>query len=334
MKAPKAPAPPDPRVVAEAQTQSNKETATANAYLNRINQTNPFGSTTYTVDGTNPDGTPKFSESTAFSQPVQGLFDSYMGMTQGMADIGSGQLQGLQQQYSQPFNLDTEAENRIVALQRARLDPQMAQQDEALRNRLTNQGIREGTEAWDRALTRQGQISNDAYNSMYLGARQQGVNEALTQRQLPLNEFNAMRTGSQVGMPQFSNVPGVQQANTNVAGIYSDNYNQQMQAFNAQNSQNNAFMGGLFGLGGSILTAPMTGGGSLIGSMFGASDIRLKKNIVRIGALPSGLPTYEWTYIWGGPRVRGVMAHEARELFPGAVAEFGGFLAVDYGKVR
>jgi hypothetical protein len=321
MKAPKAPAPPDPRVVAEAQTQSNKETATANAYLNRINQTNPFGSTTYTVDGTNPDGTPKFSESTAFSQPVQGLFDSYMGMTQGMADIGSGQLQGLQQQYSQPFNLDTEAENRIVALQRARLDPQMAQQDEALRNRLTNQGIREGTEAWDRALTRQGQISNDAYNSMYLGARQQGVNEALTQRQLPLNEFNAMRTGSQVGMPQFSNVPQVNQANTDIAGITQAGYQNQMAQWNAQNSQNNAFMGGLFQMGAAL---PL---------MFAPSDVRLKTDIERIGALPSGLPVYAYDYIWGGPRQVGVMAHEARELFPDAVAEFGGFLAVDYSRI-
>jgi hypothetical protein len=320
VKAPKPPPAPDPRVVAEAQTKSNKETAVANAYLNRINQTNPFGSTQYSVDGTNPDGTPKFSESTTFSQPVQGLFDSYMGMTQGMADIGTGQLQGLQQQYAKPFDLNTEAENRIVALQRARLDPQMAQQDEALRNRLTNQGIREGTEAWDRALTRQGQISNDAYNSMYLGARQQGVNEALTQRQLPLNEFNAMRTGSQVGMPQFSNVPGVQQANTDIAGITQAGYQNQMAQYNAQNSQNNAFMGGLFQMGAAALPLAF-------------SDIRLKRDIERIGALPSGLPVYAYRYLWSDEPQVGVMAHEARELFPDAVAEFGGYLAVDYGRI-
>lgn len=315
------PPPPDPEKVAAAQTASNKETAVANAYLNRIDQTSPFGNVNYQVTGTNPDGTPRFSQSTQFSAPIQGLFDNYIGMTQGMGDIGQQQLSGLQQQYSQPFNLNTEAENKIAALQASRLDPSLQQQDEALRTRLTNQGIREGTEAWDRALTRQGQIANDARNSMWLSARQQGVNEALTQRQLPLNEFNAMRSGSQVGMPQFTGVPQTQQANTNVAGIYSDNYNQQMQGWQAEQAQGNAFMGGLFGLGGTL-------GGAWL-----RSDARLKRDIERIGALPSGLPVYRYRYLWSDEPQVGVMAQEARELFPDAVREFGGFLAVDYSRI-
>lgn len=315
------PPPPDPKVVAEAQTKSNKETAVANAYLNRVDQTNPFGSSSYQVTGTNPDGTPKFSQSTQFSQPVQGLFDSYMGMTQGMADVGTGQLQGLQQQYSQPFDLNTESENKIVAMQSARLNPELQRQDEGLRNKLSNQGIMEGTEAFDRAMERQGRTANDARNSMWLGARQQGVNEALMQRQLPLNEFNALRTGAQVSSPQFAGVPQTQQAGTNVAGIYSDNYNQQMQGYNIEQQSNNAFMGALGGVAG------MAAGGWM------KSDIRLKRDIERTGSLPSGLPTYEWQYIWGGPRERGVMAHEARELFPDAVREFDGFLSVDYSRI-
>jgi hypothetical protein len=314
-----APAPPDPKVVAEAQTKSNKETAIANAYLNRVDQTSPFGTSTYQVVGTNPDGTPKFSQSTQFSQPVQGLFDNYIGMTQGMGDIGQQQLAGLQQQYSQPFSLDTETENRISALRSARLDPELQRQDEALRNKLTNQGIREGTEAWDRALERQGRMATDSRNQLWLDARQQGAQEALIQRQLPLNEFNAMRTGSQVGMPQFTGVPQTQQANTDVAGITQNAYNQQMQAWNAQNSQNNAFMGGLFGLGGAALSA--------------FSDARLKRDVERIGSLPSGLPVYNYRYLWSNAPQVGVMAHEARKLFPDAVSEMGGFLAVDYGKV-
>jgi hypothetical protein len=262
------PPPPDPRVVAEAQTKSNKETAVANAYLNRIDQTGPTGSSTYQVVGTNPDGTPKFAQSTQFSAPVQGLFDSSMAMNKGIADTGVQQIAGIQQQYAKPLDLNTEVENKIAQFQSARLDPSLQQQDEALRNRLTNQGFREGTEGWDRAMTRQGQIANDARNSMWLGARQQGVNEAMLQRQQPLAEFNAIRTGAMPQTPQFAGVPQTQQANTNIAGIYSDNYNQQMQAYKAEQESSNAFMGGLFGLGGSLLTAPMTGGGSLFGSFF------------------------------------------------------------------
>ena len=321
MNSPSPPKPPDPRVVAEAQTKSNKETAVANAYLNRIDQTGPTGTSSYEVVGTNPDGTPKFAQTTAFSAPVQGLFDSSMAMNKGIADTGVQQIAGIQQQYAKPLDLNTEVENKIAQFQSARLDPSLQQQDEALRNRLTNQGFREGTEGWDRAMTRQGQIANDARNSMWLGARQQGVNEALMQRTQPLAEFNAIRTGAMPQMPTFMGVPQTQQAGTNIAGIYSDNYNQQMAAYNAQQASDNAFMGGLMGLGGTL------------GAAWLRSDRRLKRDIQRIGSLASGLPLYAYRYLWSDAPQIGVMAQEARELFPDAVREFDGFLAVDYSRI-
>jgi hypothetical protein len=321
MNSPSPPKPPDPRVVAEAQTKSNKETAVANAYLNRIDQTGPTGTSSYEVVGTNPDGTPKFAQTTAFSAPVQGLFDSSMAMNKGIADTGVQQIAGIQQQYAKPLDLNTEVENKIAQFQSARLDPSLQQQDEALRNRLTNQGFREGTEGWDRAMIRQGQIANDARNSMWLGARQQGVNEALMQRTQPLAEFNAIRTGAMPQMPTFTGVPQTQQAGTNIAGIYSDNYNQQMAAYNAQQASDNAFMGGLMGLGGTL------------GAAWLRSDRRLKRDIQRIGSLASGLPLYAYRYLWSDAPQIGVMAQEARELFPDAVREFDGFLAVDYSRI-
>jgi hypothetical protein len=263
-----APAPPDPKVVAAEQTKSNKETAIANAYLNRVDQTTPFGTSTYQVTGTNPDGTPKFSQSTQFSAPVQGLFDSNMAMSKGLADTGVSQLQELQRQYATPFSLDTATEERIVDLQNKRLDPELARREDSLRTRLTNQGFREGTEGWDRALERERRFGDEAKTKFWLDARNQGVNEAITQRTLPLQEFNAIRTGTQVNLPTFASVPQASQANTNVAGIYDSNYQQQLNAWNMNNQSNNAFMGGLFGLGGSLLAAPMTGGGSVFGSLF------------------------------------------------------------------
>lgn len=268
MDSPDIPAPPDPAKTAAAQTASNKETAVANANLNRVDQYTPFGSSTYKITGTNPDGTPKYEQTTAFSAPVQGLFDANIGMSQGLANIGQGQLAGLQQQYANPLNLNTEVENKIAQFQAARLDPELARQDDALRNRLTNQGIREGTEAWDRALERQGRMATDSRNQMWLSARQQGVNEALTQRNQPLMEFNSIRTGTAPNMPTFTNVPGVNMANTDVAGIYGQNYNQQLAAAQMQNSANNAFMGGLFGLGGGLLNMGVPGGGTIGGSLF------------------------------------------------------------------
>lgn len=64
------------------------------------------------------------------------------------------------------------------------------------------------------------------------------------------------------------------------------------------------------------------------------SDIRLKTDIVRLGALPSGLPVYSYKYLWSSETFVGVLAQEARLMFPDAVKEIEGFLAVDYSKIK
>ncbi len=64
------------------------------------------------------------------------------------------------------------------------------------------------------------------------------------------------------------------------------------------------------------------------------SDVRLKRNVTRIGALPSGLPTYLFQYNWSDQPHHGVLAHEAAAVFPAAVSEdITGFLVVDYSKI-
>lgn len=61
------------------------------------------------------------------------------------------------------------------------------------------------------------------------------------------------------------------------------------------------------------------------------SDIRLKRDINEIGALPSGLPVYSFRYLWSDDLYQGVMAHEAAEIFPDSVSYTGdGFAMVDY----
>jgi hypothetical protein len=71
-----------------------------------------------------------------------------------------------------------------------------------------------------------------------------------------------------------------------------------------------------------------------------ASDARLKTNIRQIDTLDSGLPWYAWDWkefaldIVGNQPSEGVMAHEARKLFPAAVVEVDGWLRVDYGSIH
>lgn len=323
MDAPDPPKAPDPVQTAQAQTESNRETAITNAYLNRINQTSPFGSVSYQVEGTNPDGSPRFSQTTSLSAPVQGLFDNYMGLQNRLGGVAQGQIGQLENQLAQPFDLSTAAGDKMFELQRARLDPMFNQREDSLRTNLLNRGIREGTEAWDRSMSNFGQQRNDAYNQMALTGDQWATQKAMMERSAPLNEFNALLRGQQVGMPQFQGVPGVQQAGTDIAGITNAAFNNQMASYNAQNAQNNAFMGGLFSMGAAALPLlPFP------------SDYRLKTDIVATGEIgPKGLPVVEWTYVWGGPRYRGYIAQDVLQTHPEAVHEIGGYLALDYARI-
>ena len=71
------------------------------------------------------------------------------------------------------------------------------------------------------------------------------------------------------------------------------------------------------------------------GAYGGASDIRLKENIVKVGNSPSGINIYEWNYKSApDSRYRGVMAHEILEVHPEAVAlEPDGYMSVYYDKI-
>ena len=71
------------------------------------------------------------------------------------------------------------------------------------------------------------------------------------------------------------------------------------------------------------------GGGG--GGGGGWSDRRLKRDIVRWGASPSGLPVYAFQYVWGGPRYLGVMAQDLLTLRPDAVhLDVSGYYWIDY----
>ena len=72
------------------------------------------------------------------------------------------------------------------------------------------------------------------------------------------------------------------------------------------------------------------------------SDKRLKKNITKMGQLKSGLNIYKWEWIDGAKELGadmnhtlGVIAQEAKELFPNAVVKMdNGYYAVKYNELR
>jgi hypothetical protein len=98
------------------------------------------------------------------------------------------------------------------------------------------------------ALQQQGFNNNAA-------ATQQGFNNQvmLTNQNQPINAITALMSGSQVQQPNFMQTPQTQIPTTDYANIVNQSYQDQLAAYNAQVQQQSSTMGGLFGLGGSVL---------------------------------------------------------------------------------
>ena len=78
-----APAAPDPWETAQAQSQWNNTTAQTQQALNMVDQTTPWGSSTYTQNGTQtiigadgkPISVPRYSQTTTLSPEQQAIFE-------------------------------------------------------------------------------------------------------------------------------------------------------------------------------------------------------------------------------------------------------------------
>jgi hypothetical protein len=254
VKAPAPPPAPDPVKTAQAQTDSNVKTSTTQQQLNMVNQTNPYGSQTYANDGTWADGTPKFSMNTTFSPQEQAKQDQQWQFDNLTNQLGINQTKKLTGILDTPFKLDNAAtEGRLMELGRSRLDPLLDRRRAAEDTRLQNAGAMPGTEAYTRAMEAVTNGENDAYNQLLLTGRGQANTELMAERNQPINEITALMSGGQVNQPQFGNTPQTSVANTDVAGITQQGYDNSLIPWKQQNAQNQALMSGLFSLGGSAL---------------------------------------------------------------------------------
>lgn len=240
---------PDPAAAAEAQAKSNKETAVTQQVLNMTDQVTPDYTLKYTRNGDTSVGgqqVPRFLATTTLSPANQQIYNTQQGTKQNLATIGNEQSAAVRNILNTPFDFNGASESKYEQMLRSRLDPLWDERAGQFEQDAVNRGIRPGSAAYS-ALSRDfGQQRNDAYNSMYVQGKGLFDQEALTERNQPLNEISALMSGSQIAQPNFINTPQTQVAGTNVAGMMYD-------SANMQNQQQAAAMGGLFGLGGSLL---------------------------------------------------------------------------------
>jgi hypothetical protein len=241
MGSPKAPpAAPDPTQTINAATAANKASAITNFQLNAVDKTNPFGSQTYTQNGTWDDGTPRYSQNTTLSPELASI-------------------------YGKPFDLNGSINTQLSDQATKLLDPIWKQREAAQATSLANQGIGVGSEAYTNSMRDFADQRDRAYTSAALAGRSQAEQEALAQRNQPISEYNAVSYGQ---------TPQVNVAPTDVAGITQQGYQNSLVPWQAQTQYNQALMGGLFGLGGAALGG-IAGGpmgaalGAKAGSAFG-----------------------------------------------------------------
>jgi hypothetical protein len=336
--APSAPAAPDYRAAAQETSAGNLEAARAATAANRVNQITPYGRLEYSVTGQDPYGNPTWTATQSLSPAQQQLLDYQNQASLGLGQLANKGLGYVENMLQTPFNtsaLPSTGFNPSQTYQEAymqRLAPQIQQGQERLQQRLANQGIDIGSEAYDRAMMQQAQRENDllaAATTQGFGVGQQARQTALQEqaylRNEPLNTLSAVRTGAQVQGPQFVN--SATQATTagpDILGAAQMGYNAQMGDFNAKQAAQANLNQGLFSLGGAALM----------------SDIRAKENIKAIGVMDNGLTLYSFEYkdevkshpLAGDGIHVGVMAQEVEQVFPYAVKTLDdGYKVVDYG---
>lgn len=332
---PSPPAAPDPNATGAAQTASNQATALYQWGLNNPNYNTPLGSLNYSINNSDPNN-PRTSANVTLSPEQQQLYDQQAQQSIGLSNLAS-QLQGrvgdtLNNPLPTSADFNTMAQQASDAYynqQKQYLDPQFQQQQDALAARNANMGITMGSEAGNKDELNFANQRQQAYSDARQSAILNGVNNAqqlfslnAAARNQPLNEFNALRSQSQVQMPQFNGTQPTTVAPTNTAQIAQQAYQNSLNPYNAQIASNNQTTQGLFGLGGSALSALMW------------SDIRLKENIHYLGH-ENGHEIYSFNYIFDPKKLpwRGVMAQRVMETKPDAVVSDGEYYRVDYSKL-
>lgn len=342
-----APKAPDPVALANAQAAANVRTAQEQARLAKeaaieqqrmamSGQVTPFGSLQYVTDPTSPSGYRAIQQ---LSPEQQALLGQGQDLQAQYGNLAGTQLGRVEDVMSSPFDLTAARGREISDVQQTFLDPQWNQRKQEMEADLLNRGIRPGSEAYDNMMRDFGSQRDSAYDRMFLDAWSMANDAALKERNIPISDLNSLGIGA---FPQgiepmgFGNTPSPNVAAPGVAP--TDIITPTMQAYQAQLNASNSQMGGLFGLGSSLLGGwAQSGFPGVSAGLAMLSDRRLKTEIKRIGDDPRGWGVYLFTYLMDGMRELGTqigfMADEVEKKRPEVVItdERTGFKAVDYG---
>lgn len=395
-----APPPPDYTGAAREQAAASRELTDVQNWANRPTQNTPWGSTSWSAQAaTDPaSGKPitQWTQNTTINPELQAALNDQLAIQSGKSDLAQGFMGRVSNEYSNPFDwnnlpqmqsaggpgrlqsgfnfgsdipqIDSGFRDQVAGQLMEKMQPVHDYQTRGMETKLANQGLRAGSEAYNRAMGQLGQQqAAERYNAldasgneaqrlfgMQMQTAQQGYNQnlgaaqfgnqAATQQQA-LNQQAAQFQNQlrQQAIAEQAQRRGMSLNEMNallsgqqVAMPQMPNFNQAQrsetpQILNAVGQQYDAQLG--------AYNAQQAGANALLGAgaQLGAaampfmfSDRRLKSDIKRVGTHAIGVGIYEYTMM-GMPQ-RGVIAQEVQAVRPDLVKRHAnGFLMVNYG---
>jgi len=331
--------------VAREEGALNQDLLRQQTTANRPDQETPWGTTIWEDLGND-----QWKQTVGINPDAQRALEAGESLQAGRSELAGDLFGTAREDLSQPIGWDAmeanevstgadarqSAEDAIYGRATSRLDPVFEQKREQMENRLWNQGLRPGDEAYDTAMGNLGRQETDAYqtamNESIMGGgaeasrtfgldmsrRQQALAEQLKRRGQSLSEINALQSGQGVQMPDFGNFSQQGQARApDLTGAVEAGNRNAWDQYNANQAESQGWMSGAASLAGAALP-------------FVFSDRRLKSNIVHIGFTQGGQRVYEYDIF--DTRQVGVMADEspseAVSLHP------SGYLMVDYSRIK
>lgn len=352
---------PDYVGAAKEQAASSEEIARQQTFANRPTQQTPFGSTEWTTRSVIDPSTGKPVTEWVQNQNVRSEFQDPLNTLAQQAAMDFRQpfdwssVPGMAQAATPTTQSSNEAlfsadRERYTNAAFDRMRPEHDFQDEALRTRLTNQGLTPGSAAYERDLqklreaqagerwnavnqggveqqrmedllrARQGQAFGQESQSVASqnAIRAQGIADQMQRRGMSLEDMKRL-TGGPAAAP-FMGAQGGQAPNLLGAASAQGNFAQQQAAMDAQ--QNQANMGGL----GSLASMALM--------MYFMSDERTKDDYGVVAHTDKGVPLHLYHYKGedhSAPARIGPMAQEVEKIMPHLVREHKGVKMVRYG---
>ena len=221
------------------------------------------------------------------------------------------QMQGVLGNLFGGTNADKQAADSVYSAFSDRYEPIFERQTNNLQDRLVNQGIPVGSEAYSRAMSDMSQTQNDARQQAMYQAQQAGQQARNNEIQNNLSIFSAFN-------PLNGYTGSSAQGST---AMYDNLYNSQVNAYNAQQQAKQNMAQGWLNLGSAGLNLGM--------GLF--SDARIKENLRPVGQLFNGLTVYAFNFPGEDVTRIGLVAQEVQQQIPQAVRQTEeGLLTVNY----